>query len=104
MKITIGPYVDDGDRNISINLDDYDMWNLDHTLALIILPCLKKFKKNLHGHPGNITFEQWKSILNKMIKAFELLNGDEFYYKNKEDEMIKEGLELFAKYYRHLWD
>lgn len=51
MKIEIGPYVDEGDRLINIQIDKYDTWSMDHTLALIILPMLKQLKETKHGSP-----------------------------------------------------
>jgi len=50
MKVNIGPYnddeIEDFERKIEVQVDDYDVWGLDHTLALIILPCLKKLITN----------------------------------------------------------
>ena len=31
-------------RAETVVIDDYDVWNLDHTLALIIVPALKLLK------------------------------------------------------------
>ena len=36
-------------RVVKVHIDDYDTWNLDKTLAYIILPCLVKFKTKKHG-------------------------------------------------------
>lgn len=38
-------------RNIKIHIDNYDVWSMDHTLALIIVPMLKKLKEVKHGCP-----------------------------------------------------
>ena len=38
-------------RKIKIHIDNYDVWNMDYTLALIILPMLIKLKEIKHGHP-----------------------------------------------------
>lgn len=52
MKIEIGPYLDDdGDRVVNIHIDDYDTWNMDSTLAKIILPMLKQLKETKTGSP-----------------------------------------------------
>ena len=51
MKIKIGPYKNKGERKIDIQIDRYDTWNMDHTLALIVLPMLKQLKKEKHGSP-----------------------------------------------------
>jgi hypothetical protein len=36
-------------RKVQIRVDGYDIWNADHTLALIIVPVLKKLKEQKHG-------------------------------------------------------
>jgi hypothetical protein len=51
MKVDIGPYVDEGERLVDIRIDNYDTWNMDHTLALIILPMLKQLKNTKQGAP-----------------------------------------------------
>ena len=38
-------------RKIKIRIDRYDTWNMDGTLALIILPMLKQLKESKHGSP-----------------------------------------------------
>ena len=46
MKIKIGAYPKKGNRRkININIDGYDCWNLDNTLAHIIYPALIHLKK-----------------------------------------------------------
>lgn len=54
MKVQIGRYPDDNtieDRIVDITIDDYDTWNMDDTLAHIILPMLKQLKETKHGSP-----------------------------------------------------
>ena len=52
MKVKIGPYPDDGsDRVVNIHIDNYDTWNMDDTLAHIILPMLKQLKEKKHSSP-----------------------------------------------------
>lgn len=36
-------------RTVKIRIDKYDVWNMDRTLALIVLPMLKKLKETKHG-------------------------------------------------------
>jgi hypothetical protein len=38
-------------RDIDVEIDHYDVWSADHTLALIILPLLKKLRDHRHGSP-----------------------------------------------------
>ena len=38
-------------RKVKIRIDRYDTWNMDGTLALIILPMLKQLQETKHGSP-----------------------------------------------------
>jgi len=91
------------DRKIKIHIHKYDTWNMDTTLALIIVPLLKQLKETAHGSPMMTAHEQssegssqlcfpfyaegdkdawkrgheeWQEILDKMIWAFEQINTD----------------------------
>ena len=39
-------------RKVKVRIDKYDTWNMDHTLALIILPMLKQLRDTKHGSPS----------------------------------------------------
>jgi|694.fasta_scaffold00037_200 hypothetical protein len=39
------------ERKIKIRIDKYDTWNMDSTLALIIVPMLKQLRETKHGAP-----------------------------------------------------
>lgn len=107
-----------------IKIDDYDTWNTDTTLAMVILPVLKKLREHKCGAPrvddedvpDNIKsmnaprvesewdvdefyFKRWDYILDEMIFAFGEIVSNDCY-----DERINNGLRLFGKYYRGLWD
>ena len=82
-------------RKIKIHIDNYDVWSMDHTLALIILPMLNKLKESTHGAPyiapidvpehirpkeeaspdngyiDDTHYERWAYVLDEMIWAFE---------------------------------
>lgn len=177
MKVKLGKYPKgSGNRRVDIQIDNFDTWNLDHTLALIIYPALIQLRETKHGIPNdfaevggadydsqdsfdfykethNEAFDEgvkkWEEVLDKMIWSFEQLikDYDELYHHGKADydfvktdkqfpnpitgkvedtfkmvdknpeshwydaeghklheDRIQEGLELFGKYYRHLWD
>lgn len=114
MRVNIGPYEDE--QKVSIEYDAYDTWNLDHTLALIILPGLKQLKSHVQGYPvidqedvphiaGNYSsgMKAWYWILDEMIYAFEEVVKDE-YFSVEDTERVNNGLRLFGKYFRNLWD
>lgn len=179
MKVKLGPYPKGNTkRRVSVEIDNFDTWGLDHTLALIILPALIQLKNTKHGIPSkfiervggdfdrNLTFDfikedenevfdqlcdKWDEVLDKMIWSFQQLSINEDYdskyhhgnmkvgWKQTEtqypnpltgkmehmyemvdenpnehwydhvghmlhEDRIREGLELFGKYYRSLWD
>lgn len=85
------------ERKIKVHIDRWDTWNMDYTLALIVLPMLKQLKETKHGapyvdlndvpkelHGKKLTkkqkdngetddkhFERWDWVLDEMIFAFE---------------------------------
>jgi hypothetical protein len=178
MKVKIGRYPKgDTERRISIDIERFDTYSVDHTLAYIIMPLLVQLKHTKHGIPNefaevggadydsqesfdfykethNDSFDEgckrWDEVLDKMIWSFQQLIDDDYEAKyrhgdsefdwvktdkqypnpvtgkledtfqmvdkfpeqhwtdyegmRKHEERIQEGLELFGKYYRNLWD
>ena len=116
--------------NISIN----ELWSLDETFTDYILPRIKAFRKmERHGYPvldeectpknarqlqngDDTAFDDswdaadWENILFDIEKGFEAHQnligyGDAFGKTTEENErLMQKGLNLFAKYYGHLWD
>lgn len=155
-------------RTMYVKIDDYDYWNVDHTLALIIYPLLKKLQENKHGSPNvddedvpdeyktpddykssdkylngevdDFWHDRWQWVLGEMVWAFEQLTIDweEQFFSGETDlqfepdsenenysrlvegpnhtfkvdregmtahqDRMDNGLRLFGKYYRGLWD
>lgn len=176
MKVNIGNYKKNDKRTIDVQIDKFDTYSLDHTLALIILPALIQLKNTkkgvpsefadyIGGHNAQDSFDfakddhdwafdekckEWDNILDKMIWSFQQIVLDEYeqsyhhgnpkydweetnqpFYNpvtnkvektyqmidtnpsehwydarghQEHEERIQEGLELFGKYYRNLWD
>lgn len=163
------------ERRIDVQIDKWDTYSFDHTLALIILPGLIQLKDSMHGIPNgfvqstgsdtdrNYCFDfikddenevfgkgcqKWHETLDKIIWSFQQLALDEYDHQYHHGDMkiawkpvqipnpvtgvveemyemvdenpnehwydhvghmlheerIQEGLELFGKYYRNLWD
>lgn len=90
-------------QRLERGFDDSETWSLESTISRFIEPRLKAFKECCIGYPSDIdSQEEWLEILDKMIKAFELINTKDFP-EVEENEMIDEGLDLFRKYFHHLW-
>ena len=84
--------------------DDGDTFSLDHSLAKVILPRLKRFKEVTIAHPSDMSETEWEEKLDKMIAAFEFAAGEERWMaKPEEYEKHQEGIDLFAEYYWALW-
>lgn len=141
-------------RKIKIKLHPYDTWNMDSTLAMIIVPMLKQLKATSHSlgsiHPddcppelrGNFdpdvhdtwySKERWEWFMDELIWTFTQLDprtdGEAQFFDHSEvdhkdtdlnkqiskikmdregldayNARIDNGLRLFGKYYRTLWD
>lgn len=108
MKVNIGRYYKNGkDRKVSITVDDYDTWNLDVTLAEVILPALKKYLEvsdkiidlDIPKFSGDLTERQ---ALEECISAFDKIVTWDF--EDEDDfEKVQRGLNLFAEIYLSLW-
>lgn len=108
MKIEIGPY-SDKERKVDIHIDNYDTWSMDHTLSLIIVPMLIQLRDTNHGYPNGISEEEWIDLQNKMIWSFEQIRDEKQWDKpisewDAHHKKVQEGLDLFGKWYLHLWD
>jgi hypothetical protein len=94
-------------QRLERGFDDSELWNLDRTIAKFILPRLNAFASKTIGTPPTLTTEEWKSILQKMINAFEIIADDDRYFNyapsTTDDNIIEEGLDLFNKWFCHLW-
>jgi hypothetical protein len=116
-----------------VKIDKWDVWNMDTTLAHIILPMLKQLNKAKHGAP-NVDdedvpeelkstssppkecvwdtdanhFKRWDWVMNEMIWAFEYklkdTDLDEYDQWSANGVRAKNGFRLFGKYYEALWD
>ena len=89
-------------RKIKVHIDRWDTWNMDDTLAHIILPMLNQLKKENHGAaavdaddcPKHLSFfESWEWVMDEMIFAFESKLDDEWkdqFYTGQIDHKWKQ--------------
>ena len=81
--------------------------NLDYTLAKFILPRLYAFKDlEKQSVPfGFNDMHEWNRAIQHMIDAFELImSGDYPLCTCEVSDAIDEGLKLFGKYFRYLFN
>ena len=109
---------------VSVHIDEFDTWSMDHTLAYIIDPMLKQLKLTKHGAPNvdnkdvpkelrsepakhdicPTHFDKWDWVLDEMIFAFTCKTDDswEEAFRSGEHELIwkpvdKDGNEVPKK-------
>lgn len=109
-------------KQYNLYVNPKDTWCLDITIAEFVLPRLKLFKKLNNGYPGiedMDTPEKWDEALDKMINAFEIITSEDTFYEcwsakaitgeeiksilKQQKKEVDEGLQLFAKWFHHLW-
>jgi len=92
-------------KDETFHIEDKETWNLDVSLAKLILPRLIKFNQLRNGCPMSLTETEWSDCLNQMIEAFEWYSGENRWNENEFEMMQKhqKGIDLFAKYYNCLW-
>lgn len=92
-------------QKISVKIDKWDTWSMDHTLAHIILPMLKQLKATNHGYPSGLSEQEWDEIQDKMIWSFEQkIKDTDMDLSSEEHEKMAEGFKLFGLFYQNLWD
>lgn len=92
--------------------NDSQLWNLDATIAKHLLPkMIARFKDITNSHPADLTAEEWDNVLAKLIWYADQVVDDNGWYPrySREDtrkylDDMEECAELFAKYFRDLWD
>ena len=80
-----------------------DIYGLSTTIAEFLVPRLKAFGEETFSHPTGMTLKEWKSIVNEMTIAFEILAKDDIILEEDINKKIEKGLSLFAKYFHDLW-
>lgn len=123
----INYFLDKRQRKVKVHIDRWDTWNMDETLAHIVLPMLKQLKDTKHGAPqvdykdvpkelqptrkeinaynsygttDENFFKRWDWVMDEMIFAFEskLTDWEEQFYSGDTDIVwVKEE---HSKYFR----
>jgi hypothetical protein len=98
MKISIGKYPKNGEQKKKIQIDPWDTWNMDHTLADIILPMLKQLRKTQHGAPCTDDEDAPEHLRSTAAKPKKNeWDVDEFHFK-RWDWIMKEMIWAFGEH------
>ena len=90
--------------------DDTETWHMDRTIALFIIPRLKKFIEVNNGIPTGETVESYNEKLNFIISAFENYYATNKYYESVDDterkqltDDVRKAVEYLSKLWFELW-
>ena len=90
--------------------DDTETWHMDRTIALFIIPRLKKFIELNNGIPTGETVESYDEKLKFIISAFENYYATNKYYDSVDDaerkqltDDVKQAVEYLSKLWFELW-
>lgn len=94
---------------------DKILWYEAHAeIAKFAIPVLKDFYIRKSGFPAQLEIdmdgdcqratERWDDILKDIIIALEHLIDDDWNPSTQESEKQQRSLELFGKWFIHLWD
>ena len=123
MKVKIGDYKDEGQREISVKIDKWDTYSMDHTLAMIAHPMLIQLRDTTNSAPfipfedrpehligtvpvrerGDVDefhFDAWQWVLTEMIHAFESKLSDDWegqFFSGEADWSVEESDSDFTK-------
>ena len=86
--------------------DDTETWHIDRTLALFIIPRLKRFIEVNNGIPNGETVESYNEKLNFIISAFENYYSTDRYYQStdiSEREQLTDDVRKAVGLLSNLW-
>jgi hypothetical protein len=87
---------------------DSDIWNLNHTAAVFLLPRLKLFRKRTTSYPVGISLAEWQHILDDIIWAMERECGNtewpiDYAQAFAEKLRFDNAMVNFGRYFDDLW-
>ena len=134
MKFIIGPLRNNKKQKVKIKIRNCDAWNLDYTMALILLPMFKRLKK-IKGGASLISdddvpeelkstsapplvdeydvddnyFPRYEWVLSEIIWALKQTQPDKLYGGHGDDYLTHEArldnaFRLMGTYWRTFWD
>ena len=86
--------------------DDTETWHMDRTMALFIIPRLKRFMEVNNGIPIGETEESYDEKLRFIIQAFENYYATDQYYNSvdiEERKKLTDDVRLAVEYLSKLW-
>ena len=90
--------------------DDTETWHMDRTMALFIIPRLKRFMEVNNGIPNGETQESYDEKIRYIISAFEnyyvsdkYFNSVDIVERKKLTDDVRQALDYLSKLWFELW-
>ena len=90
--------------------DDTETWHMDRTMALFIIPRLKRFLEVNNGIPNGETEESYDEKIRFIISAFENYYVSDKYFnsvdieeRKKLTDDVRQAVEYLSKLWFELW-
>ncbi len=86
--------------------DDTETWHMDRTVALFIIPRLKRFIEVNNGIPNGETEESYNEKIRFIISAFENYYVSDKYFNSvdiEERKKLTDDVRLAVEYLSKLW-
>ena len=85
-----------------------DLWSFKSWFSVQIPRMLMDLKRDTNGHPGDMTFDEWCAILERMAFCLSEMNPQDWVFEDDKmcayrEEMKNEGFALLCKHFGHLW-
>jgi hypothetical protein len=83
-----------------------DTFSFDEYLARVIVEGLTELRNRDLAHPGGLTMEEWRAVLDEIIIGFKTFLDEEKRFSNDPAvrEKMDRGWELFREWFPALWD
>lgn len=95
-------FIERGRRGWSVS----DTWGFDTYIAGVLADGIERLRDDLHGHPGNLTPEEWESILTEMAAGFRRWANhyDDIPSEDEAYRAVRKSIRLMHRWFGHLWD
>ena len=97
-------------QRFETGFDDTETWHMDRTMALFIIPRLKRFLEVNNGIPNGETIESYDEKIRFIISAFENYYVSDQYYnsvdieeRKKLTDDVRKAVENLSKLWFELW-
>ncbi len=97
-------------RRFEYGFDDTETWHMDRTIALFIIPRMKRFMEVNNGIANGETEESYYEKLRFIIEAFENYYATDKYFnsvdieeRKKLTDDVKQAVEYLSKLWFEMW-